>query len=217
MKLQVIKIRVLNWIKKILLYGAYFTLLFFVLSFGLLQIPSVQKSLLSKITSRFSQVSGFDISYDRIYLIWYDRLEVEGLIIKDPGQNKMIEAGSLQVNFSLSSLLKNNNINLDGVILESGSVNLVKIMQSDTSRDLNINLFIAEINKQLSSGTGQGKSPKVNIGEIVVHQTEFRLHDPLKDSLHNAFDYNHILIGINEAEANNFQVIGDTIQGVSGA
>lgn len=212
MKLQVIKIRVLNWIKKILLYGAYFTLLFFVLSFGLLQIPSVQKSLLSKITSRFSQVSGFDISYDRIYLIWYDRLEVEGLIIKDPGQNKMIEAGSLQVNFSLSSLLKNNNINLDGVILESGSVNLVKIMQSDTSRDLNINLFIAEINKQLSSGTGQGKSPKVNIGEIVIRQTEFRLHDPLKDSIHNAFDYNHILIGINEAEANNFQVIGDTIQ-----
>lgn len=58
MKLQVIKIHVLNWIKKILLYGAYFTLLFFVLSFGLLEIPSVQKSLISRITTQFSQVRG---------------------------------------------------------------------------------------------------------------------------------------------------------------
>lgn len=212
MKLQVIKIRVLNWVKKILLYGAYFTLVFLILSFGLLQIPSVQKSLVSRITSRFSQVSGFEVSYDQIYLVWYDRLEIDGLVIKDPVQNKMIEAGKLHVNFSLTSLLKNNDVNLDGVILERGSVNLVKIMQSDSSRDLNINQFISEINKQISSGTGQGKSPKINIGEIVIHQAEFRLHDPLKDSIRKAFDYNHIFLGINEAEASNFQIIGDTIQ-----
>ncbi|MEQ1586155.1 MAG: translocation/assembly module TamB domain-containing protein [Cyclobacteriaceae bacterium] len=212
MKLQVIKNRVFNWLKKILLYGTYFLLLFAVLSFTLLQVPSVQENLVNRVTSSFSKVSGFDITYESIYLVWYDRLEIEGLVITDPAQNKMIEAGKLQVNFSLSTLFENKDVNIDGVTLETGKVNLVKIPLSDSTRDLNINLFISEINKQLSAGSGQGGSAKVNIGEIVILQTEFRLNDPLKDSLKNAFDYNHILLQINEAEVNNFNVIGDTIQ-----
>ena len=212
MKLQVIKNRAFNWFKKILLYGVYFLLLFTVIGFTLLQIPLVQENLVHRVTSSFSKVSGFDVTYESIYLVWYDRLEIEGLIIQDPAQNRMIEAGKLQVNFSLSTLLANNNVNIDGVTLEAGSVNLVKIPFSDSTRDLNINLFILEISKQFASGKGQGGSAKVNIGEIVIHQTEFRLNDPLKDSLKNAFDYNHILLQINEAEANNFNVIGDTIQ-----
>lgn len=212
MKLQVIKNRAFNWLKKILLYGAYFLLLFAVLSFALLQVPSIQNNLVNRITSKFSKASGFDVTYESIYLVWYDRLEIEGLVIKDPAQNRMIEAGKLQVNFSLSTLFENKDVNIDGVTLEGGHVNLVKISTSDSTRDLNINLFITEINKQFASGNGQGGSAKVNIGEIVIHQTEFRLNDPLKDSLKNAFDYNHISLQINEAAANNFNVIGDTIQ-----
>ncbi len=211
MKLQVIKNHVFKWLKKILLYGAYFVLLFIILSFGLFQIPRVQQSLAERITRNFSKVSGFEVSYDRLYLIWYDRLEVGGLLIKDPAQNKMVEIKRLQVNFSLSTLLQDKNINIDGVTLEEGSVNIVKIFESDSSRDFNINLFIAEINKQ-SSGTGQGAAPKINIGEIVIRKTEFRMDDPLRDSLRNAFDYNHIKVDIDEAEAGNFKVIGDTIE-----
>jgi hypothetical protein len=92
-------------------------------------------------------------------------------LIKDPVQNKMIEAGKLQVNFSLSTLFNNKDINIDGITLESGHVNLVKIPTSDSSRDLNINLFITEINKQFASGSGKGGSAKVNIGEIVIRKT----------------------------------------------
>lgn len=212
MKLQVTKIRVLNWLKNILLYGIYFVLLFTVVSFGLFQIPQVQKNLAERLTSQFSQLSGFNIRYDRLYLIWYDRLEINGLTIEDPAHHKMIEIDRLQVNFSLSTLFQSKEINIDGVTLEEGSVNLVKIFEADSTRDFNINLFINEINKQLSSGNGQGGSAKVNIGEIVIHKTTFRLDDPLKDSLKYAFDYNHIQIHIDEAEAGNFKVIGDTIQ-----
>lgn len=213
MKLQVIKIRILLGLKRFLLYGTYFALVFIVLGFSLLQVPAVQKNLIDRITARFAFASGFNIQYDRIYLIWYDRLEIEGLVVEDPKQNTMIKAGKLQVNFSLTSLLDNRNINIDGVTLEAGAVNLIKIMAQDSVRDLNINFFINEINKQTASGNGGGGgSPQVNIGEIVIHQTEFRLHDPWKDSLKNAFDYNHITLQINEAEANNFTVLGDTIQ-----
>jgi hypothetical protein len=211
MKLQVIKIRVLSWIKKILLYGTYLFLLLTVSGFILLQFPAVQTSLVSRITSKFSKISGFEITYDQIYLIWYDRLEITGLLVKDPAHNKMIEIEKVQVNFSISTLLLDKNINLDAASLNDGSVNLVKISDSDSTRDFNINLFIAEINKQ-SSSSGGGNPPKINIGEIGIYNTMFTLNDPQKDSIRNALDYNHITLKIDEANARNFNVIGDTIQ-----
>lgn len=212
MKLQVIKNRLLSWIKKTLLYAAYLSLVLLVLSFILIQIPAVQSNLANRITSKFSKVSGFDITYTDIYLRWYDRLELKGLLIKDPEQNKMIDVGNLQVNFSLSTLLLDKNINIEAVTLENGSVNFIKILAGDSTRDLNINLFIEEINKQAAGSSQKKGSPKLNIGEIGIYNTAFKLHDPQKDSLKNAFDYNHISLQINEANASNFNLIGDTIQ-----
>ena len=211
MKLQVIKNSVFKWIKKTFLYGAYTLVILFLLSFILLQLPATQKSLINRYTSKFSQISGFDITYNRIFIIWWDRLEIEGLTIKDPAQNDMIKIDRLEANFKLSTILLGKNVNIDGVSLEGASVNLIKIPVNDSLRDLNINLFISEINNQLSSGSGQG-STKVNIGEIVIHNTYFSLHDPDKELNHDVFDYNHIQLAIDEAEAQNFKVIGDTIE-----
>ncbi|MEY4930358.1 MAG: hypothetical protein RI909_1082, partial [Bacteroidota bacterium] len=211
MKLQVIKNSVFKWLRRILIYGAYTLVIFFLLSFILLQLPSTQKSLIQRYTSKFSKISGFDITYDRIFIIWWDRLEISGLTIKDPAQNNMIKIESLEANFKLSSLLQDKNVNIDGVSIEGGSVNLVKIPVNDTVRDLNINLFINEINKMLPQGSGQGGS-KVNIGEIVIHKTYFSLNDSEKELMSDVFDYNHIRLSIDEVEAQNFKVIGDTIE-----
>ncbi len=211
MKLQVIKNSVFKWAKKTFLYGVYSLLIFLLLSFILLQLPATQKSLINRYTSRFSSISGFDITYQRIYIIWWDRIEIEGLSIKDPAQNEMIKIERLEANFRLSTLLQNKNVNIDGVRLDGGSVNVTKIAVSDTLRDFNINLFINEINKMLPAGNGKSGG-KVNIGEIVVHNTNFALHDPEKELMRDVFDYNHIRLAIDEIEAQNFKVIGDTIE-----
>ncbi|MBY0434052.1 MAG: hypothetical protein K2U26_08095, partial [Cyclobacteriaceae bacterium] len=86
------------------------------------------------------------------------------------------------------------------------------IPESDTSRDLNINIFIAEINKQFSSGKGGGgQPPRINIGEILIEQSQFS-YQTSKDSIKNGFDYNHFRLALDEGDVNGFQVIGDTIQ-----
>lgn len=211
MKLQVIKNSVFKWAKKTFLYGAYAVIMFLLLSFILLQLPITQKSLIDRYTSKFSTVSGFEVTYKSIYIIWWDRIEIEELSIRDPAQNEMIKIERLDANFQLSTLLQDKNVNIDGVTLEGGSVNLVKIPVNDSIRDLNINLFISEINKMAPAGSGKGGS-KVNIGEIVVHKTHFALHDPEKELLRDVFDYNHIRLAIDEIEAQNFKVIGDTIE-----
>ncbi len=212
MKWQVIKFRVLKWLRRIVFYGLYATLVFFIVGFSVLQIPAVQKSLLSRITRGFSDVSGFDIQFDRFYLLWYDRLEITGLRIEDPQHHSMIEADKLFINFSLSSLYENQDINLDAVSLTGGIVNLVSIPASDSTKDLNINIFIEEINKQFASGGGGGKSPKINMGEVLVNQSEFSYNQNEKDSIQNGFDYNHFRVALDEGNLDNFKIIGDTIE-----
>ncbi|MBL7865146.1 MAG: translocation/assembly module TamB domain-containing protein [Cyclobacteriaceae bacterium] len=211
---QVIKIRVLQWLKRIILYGTYGTLIFFAVGFGVLQIPSVQKALLSRITDRFSNVSGFTIEYDRFYLLWYDRLEITSLKITDPQQNTLIQAGRLFVNFRISSLYARNNIYLDAVSLQEGGVNLVTIPTSDSTKELNIDVFIAEIGRQLSSGesSGGGGGAKIHIGEVLIQQSQFSLSNTDADSLERGFDPNHFRVALDDGNLNNFSVIGDTIQ-----
>lgn len=213
MKWQVIKIRVLQWLKRIILYGLFGILVFFIVAYSILQIPAVQKSIVTRITGNFSKVSGFDIQFDRFYVLWYDRLEITGLTITDPKKNSMIEADKLYVNFGLSTLIKNNDINLDVVSLDGAVVNLVTIPDSDTTKQLNIDVFIAEIGKQFSSGSSSGGGgAKFNIGEVLLNQSEFSYNITDKDSIKNGFDFNHFRLALDEGELNNFKVIGDTIE-----
>lgn len=212
---QVIKIKVLQWTRRIVLYGLYGILVFFFVSAGLLQIPAVQKALTSRITDGFSEISGFRIEYDRFYLLWYDRLEITDLKITDPQQNVLIEAGRLYVNFTLKTVYQRKNINIDAVELQEGAVNLVTIPTSDSTKELNIDVFIAEIGRQLSSGErkSQGQSgAKVNIGEVMIQQSQFSLHQSDDDSVTRGFDPSHFRLLVDDGNLNNFQVIGDTIQ-----
>ncbi len=189
-------------------------MVFFVIGFSLLQIPAVQKALLKPITDSFSEISGFTIDYDRFYLLWYDRLEITGLKIVDPQQNTLIEAGRLYVNFTLRSVYEKKNINIDAVSLQEGVVNLVTIPTSDSTRELNMDVFIAEIGKQFSSGdtTKTAGGAKINIGEVIVEQSRFSLHQSDKDSVQRGFDPSHFQLSVDDGDLNNFQVIGDTIQ-----
>lgn len=213
MKLQVTKNSIFRWFKRVFLYGTGLLIGLLVIGFLVLQIPSVQERIINRYLKGFIKASGFSIQYDDVYLTWYDRLQIHGLIVKDPEGNTMIRAGNLEINFDLSTLLQNENINIDGVLLEEAGVNIIKITEADSTRDFNINVFINEINKLASSGSGKGGAPpKVNIGEVVIHSTGFTLHDARKDSIKNGFDYNHITLAIDEIGAQNFKVIGDTIE-----
>jgi hypothetical protein len=207
MNLQVIKIRVFAWLKRVVLYGAYLTLTFLVVAFFLLQLPAVQKMLVGRYTRQFSEVSGFTIRFDKIYLRWYDRLELDGLSIVDPEQDTMIAVNHMSVNFRLSSLLENNDINIDGVDMKGAQVHLKTIDETPTLKNLNIDVFIHRLSGKSSGG---GNPPKIHIGEIDLENSKFSLNETESDSIKNGFDYHHFKVNI-EADLEAFRVIGDTI------
>jgi hypothetical protein len=193
------------------LYGIYISVVLLLTAFLLLQIPAVQKRLIERYTGNLEKVIGFKVTFNTIDVKWYDRLQITGLRVEDPEHNEMIRVGNLKVNFRFSSLFEKNEINIDGSEIDSASVNLTDIQESDSSRDLNMNVFIARINS-LSSGTGSGKSPKVNIGEIVLNDSRFIYNDSDSDSIKRGFDYRHFTLDLDDGELMNFKVIGDTIQ-----
>jgi hypothetical protein len=208
MNLQVIKIRVFAWLKKTVLYGAYLILTFLVASFFLFQLPAVQEMLLGRYTRQLSQVSDFSIKFDKFYLRWYDRLEIEGLEIKDPENNVLIAAHQISINFRLTSLLQNDDINIDAVDITKATVNLKTIHETTTKKNLNINVFINRLSG--TSKGGGGNPPKINIGEIDLEDSQFSLNETEKDSILTGFDYHHFKIAV-EADLKAFRVIGDTI------
>jgi hypothetical protein len=193
------------------LYSIYLSIVFILTSFLLLQIPAVQKALIERYTGDLKEVIGFNVTFSSINLKWYDRLVVKDLLVEDPEHNAMIRVGDLRVNFRIASLLEHNEINIDGAALDSASVNFRTIQETDTSRDLNINVFVDRINN-MSTGTGGASSTKVNIGEIVLDRTSFIYNQADSDSIKEGFDYKHFRLALNDGELTNFKVIGDTIQ-----
>src|SRR6478736_7111225 len=211
MRLQVIKNRIWYWFRKIFLYVIFSSLTFFTLGFIILQFPQVQTALINRYLSGFSQVIDFPTTVESIDLRWYDRLELKKVKIKDPENNTMISVDRLLVNFELLSLLTKGNVNIDAADIEHAEVSLIKIHEGDTSKNLNINMFIKNINK-LSSGGGGKSSAKLNIGEIELTDSKFNYDDNENDSIKNGFDYYHFNLDVDDGDINSFQVIGDTIQ-----
>jgi hypothetical protein len=212
MKWQVIKNRTLLWLRKIVLYGIFSFIVFTVASFFILQIPAVQHSLISHYLGKFSKVSGFPITVKSFYLVWYDRLTLEGLETLDPENNTMLKSEKVKINFSFWSLIEKSNINIDGIELDSATINLTKITDVDSTRDLNFTILIDRINRMTSTGKGGASSAKVNIEKIGLSHSRFIYNDTDRDTISPGFDYNHFNLHVPELDAERFKVIGDTIQ-----
>src|SRR5690606_21890140 len=98
-------------------------------------------------SSKLFKRQRFTSSIDNFRLLWFDRLELGGLSVTDPEGNEMLSAQSVLINFNLAELLNERDINVDAIVLDSAVVHLSRIALSDTTTDLNINIFVSELNK----------------------------------------------------------------------
>ncbi len=128
----------------------------------------------------------------------------------------MITAREIMINFRLLELIGSEDVNIDGIYLDSAHVFLTRINESDSSRDLNINVFIDRINQNFagssSGGGGTGRTPRVNIGEATLNQSQFTYIDQDRDSIRTGFNYNQFSLAVNEGQIGGFVLLGDTTQ-----
>ena len=190
-------------------------ILFLLISaFLILQIPPVQNYFIGKFLKDFTEITGFTTTVKSFRMLWFDRLELQDVSVHDPANNQMIRAGEILINFELSQLWENKNVNIDGVFVDSAHVFVTKIDESDTSRDLNMNVFIRNINEGYSSGSGGARKnpPRINIGEAFVNRSQFTYVNQDRDSVATGFDYNHFSLSVDEGQLSSFVILGDTTE-----
>ncbi|MBL7856223.1 MAG: translocation/assembly module TamB [Cyclobacteriaceae bacterium] len=209
MNLQVIK----NRTRKILAYFLASIIFLLASAFLILQIPPVQQRLISHYLTDFNSIVGFKTSIKKFRLLWFDRLELEGVLVLDKEGNKMIAAKSIRINYTIAQLLGGPDVHIDGIILDSAAVYLTKIHESDTSRNLNINVFINEINEHYAASKNPGsRTQRIKIGEAFISQSKFSLIDQDKEPIENGFNYNQFTLDIDEGQLQNFLILGDTTE-----
>jgi hypothetical protein len=202
----------INRIRKPLTYTITGALFLIISAFLVLQIPAVQEALIKRYLGSFSKVTGFKTTVGSFQLLWFDRLELRNVDIVDPAQNQMIGAKTIVINFKLSQLFKQSDINIDGIVLEGAHVYLTKIAETDSTKNLNINVFVHRINDAYGGDSTAGRSPRINIGEAVLHESKFSYIDPDKDPLKEGFNYHQFTFDVDESQLQNFLIIGDTTQ-----
>jgi hypothetical protein len=205
MNLQGIKKR----IAKILVYSITSLIFLLVYSFLILQIPSVQKLLAKQVLGNFSEITDFRSTFDRMRFSWFDRLVLYNVKIEDPEHNEMIAVQRLVVNYKIKMLLSGNDVNLDAVELDSARIFFKRIKEGD-STNLNINVFVHQINEHYGGESKSGSS-KIHIGEAIINRSRFAFDNTGKDSL-SGFDYNHFAIKLSAAEIQNFIVQSDSVE-----
>lgn len=197
------------WLKSVLLYSLYLLVLLLLSSFFIFQIPAVQTRISKGLLSKFSEQTGFKSTLGRMEFYWFDRVMIDQLSITDPEGNTMISVNKLLVNFSFDGIFGGANIKLDGVSLDSASVFLTPIRETDSTRNLNINVFSHRLVTPGRKSTQGGGS--ISIGEAIVQRSLFT-YDNDRDSLAAGFDYNHFTVQLREAEIQKFFLLGDTVQ-----
>ena len=200
MWLQFIK----NVIVKGILWGSLLLLfLFFVLT-SLLRLPSIQTTLIQRVTGDLNNLTGFKFNIDYINLNWFDVLKVEGLKITDTHDSTMIYVAEMKINFNISSIFEKSHRSLDKISIKGTEVHLYKYTLDEA---INITLFI----DTLKSSIGKIKRVPFSIGEIEIENSEFSFENHTNQTRYPGFDINEFTIDHLEGKAYDFSIRTDTI------
>lgn len=208
MKLQVIKNKILYWLRALVAYTAYAAIVALFASFFILQIPYVQTRITRTVLSSISEQTGFQASIKKLEIFWFDRLRITGLKLTDPEGNDLFDIQSLRLNFTFNGLFQGRAYALDAVLIDSAKVHLATIQENDSSRNLNINVFIHRLSTKPPKATS--RAPILIFGEVLLKNGLF-IYQTDGDSIKGGFDYNHFRAAIADAEIQRLLIQDDTV------
>ncbi|MDJ1500389.1 translocation/assembly module TamB domain-containing protein [Xanthocytophaga agilis] len=177
-----------------------------------LQTTTVQTYLAGHATKYLSDKVGFPIYVDYLNIRWPDYVVLRNVNILDRENQRMIEAGEVQVDFKWSTLIDGKNIYIDKVILKNAHVRLIK---SKKTNELNIDEFVATVDSILNPPRKTkrvGPAPIFQIDQAWLNNVQFSYNDQREDTIREGFDYYHFTIDSIQAVAHQLRFVADTVQ-----
>ncbi|MFY0625721.1 MAG: translocation/assembly module TamB domain-containing protein [Reichenbachiella sp.] len=193
--------RMLKWIPTLFIT-------FLLIAFALFQIPKIQTKILNETSLFIAQNTSFRLSIGHANLTWYDEFLLEDVhLYQADNDSTLIKVDNLTIDFGLINYLVTQEITGDQLKLNSPHVHIIK--QND-STDMNINLFLSEINSILHSSKKKQKS-KIEIDIIQIQNGIFSYNQIDKDSILDKKDYYHFRFNNLNSELKEFIFVDDSI------
>lgn len=162
--------KILKWIAIIFLI----LILLFVIAWGLLQLPSVQTKIVSKVTDSLSETLGTKVAIDRVNIKFFKTLSAEGIYIEDQQQDTLLYASSLDANIGVLDLF-GSEIFLNEVTLNDGYLNIYQ-HPGDTALNMNFLLEAFASDPDAVKDT-TAAAWTFGLGKVGLNRTRIRYDD----------------------------------------
>lgn len=137
-----------------------------------LHLPPVQQWLVNRATAFLSKELGTTVKIDRLYVHFYNRLELQGLLILDKKKDTLLSAGSAQVNVTDWFFMR------DKVTLKYLSLSNAKVQLQRTDTVWNHQFILDYFGGGSStSTTKKSKGIEFDIEEVHFRQLHFSQRD----------------------------------------
>ncbi len=188
-------------------------LLLFVLLFTLAAQHSGTQTWAAKIGATYlSERLGFPISIERLYFSDIDKITLINLRVIDHTDRLFIDSDTLNADLGWRKIFGGKVIQIDDIELRGTQFNMTL---NPATNSWNINELVKAISA-LSSTTDTTQKTKAipfKISKASLHNVQFSLHNPTKDSLETGlFDYNHFTINQIYGELDYFRLFEDTVE-----
>ena len=196
-KPQVIKKRILSIALRVSLF--FLVMLFMLIV--LISIPAVQTKIINKISDRVFEKINHNIDIEYINIRWFDTVLIQGLLIYDTKNHKMVKMDRLILDFKLGELITKSSINLDKAILQGVSV---QMLNNAPEGQFNLNFFIDEIKNNLVKQKKAKEAKVFHTDKIIITDGRFKMFRNDREFITNRFDQFHFTLESLEANLTDF-------------
>ncbi len=159
-----------------------------------------------------SERLGFAITIEKLYFSDIDKITFINLRVIDNTDRLFIDSDTLHADIGWRKIFGGEVIQIDQLELRGTQFNMAL---NPATNSWNINELIKAISalSPAADTTKKAKSIPFQISRASLHNVQFSLHNPTKDSLETGlFDYNHFTISQIYGEIDYFRLFKDTIE-----
>jgi hypothetical protein len=186
--------------KRILSIGLKIALFSLVLLFAssiLISIPAVQTRIINRLSDAVFEKINHNLDIEYINIRWFDTILINGLLVYDTKNRKMIKVDRLILDFKLGELITRNSVNLDKAILQGASVEMLK---NGPEGQFNLNFFIDEIKNKLIRKKKRKDAKFFHTDKIILTDGRFKMYRDDRELITYRFDQYHFTL--NDLDAN---------------
>jgi hypothetical protein len=192
---------------------AFLAVLIFLLLLTLVTQYSGTQTWAAKIgASYLSERLGFPITIERLYFSDIDKVTLIGLKVIDHTDRLFIDSDTLNADLGWRKIFEGEVIQIDDLELRGTQFNMTL---NPATNSWNVNELVKAISalSSTSDTTQKTKDIPFKISKASLHNVQFSLHNPTKDSLATGlFDYNHFTISQIYGEIDYFRLFKDTVE-----